>query len=286
MPAEIEATDEIASIHVIPYETIVKAGETVEYRVQGFDKNGRFVRDIEDFTLSPGEGLEGVKIEGNSATTSTEATLPQSGTVTVEAAGIKSSGRIRSFPPLPWKWDFEGLTGTEVPQGWVNGNIKLKPVEIDGNTVMQSVPGPGKPSFTTWIGPPDMKDYVIQADVMVDGRRRLSNVGLTNQRYDFVLKANNNELTLQTWAAHLRINEEQRLEDDPVGEWYTLKFHVKVDGDSTELRGKFWPRGAKEPAEWTITTVDPQVIDHGAPGLYVYRLSEAHFDNVIVSAPE
>lgn len=286
MAAEAEIQDEVASIQVSPYEKFVEAGESIEYEVKAFDKNGRFLRTIDEFTLEPGEGLKGAAVEKNSLTTSGDATLPQDGVVTVKAEGKTATARVRSFPPLPWKWDMEGLTGTQLPAGWVNAHLKLKPVQLDSSTVLQSSPGPGKPSFTSWLGPPTMKDYVIQADVRVDGRRRLSNIGITSQRYDCVLKANTNDLALQTWTAHLRINEEQKLEEDAAGKWYTLKFAVEVKDGTAFLRGKLWPRGSEEPAEWSIEAEDPHAIEHGSPGLYVYRLSDCYFDNVIVSEPE
>lgn len=283
---EADLQDEVASIQLRPFETMVAAGETVEYEVRAFDKNGRFLRTIDEFTLKPDDGLKGAKATKNVLTTAADATLPQDGVVTVEAEGQTAIARVRSFPPLPWKWDFEGLTGTQVPAGWVNAKIKLKPVPLDGGTVLKSSPGPGKPSFTSWLGPPTMKDYVIQADVRVDGRRRLSNIGVTSQRYDCVLKVNTNEFAIQTWTAHLRVNETKKLEDDAAGKWYTLKFAVEVKDGTAHLRGKMWPRGTEEPAEWSVETTDPHAIEHGSPGLYVYRLSDCYFDNVIVSEPD
>ncbi len=283
---EADLQDEVASIQLRPYETMVAAGETVEYEVHAFDKNGRFLRTIDEFTLKPDDGLKGAKAAKNVLTTAADAKLPQDGVVTVEAEGQQAIARVRSFPPLPWKWDFEGLTGTQVPAGWVNANLKLKPVPLDGGTVLKSSPGPGKPSFTAWLGPPTMKDYVIQADVRVDGRRRLSNIGVTSQRYDCVLKVNTNEFALQTWTAHLRVNEAQKLKDDAAGKWYTLKFAVEAKDGTAQLRGKMWPRGEEEPAEWSIEATDPHAIEHGSPGLYVYRLSDCYFDNVIVSEPD
>ena len=84
------------------------------------------------------------------------------------------------------------------------------------------------------------------------------------------------------FLGHLR----KKLEEDAAGKWYTLKFAVDVKGSTAHLRGKMWPRGEEEPAEWSIETIDPHPIEHGSPGLYVYRLSDCYFDNVIVSEPE
>lgn len=283
---EVEVGSEVASIQLIPYEVSLKAGERVEYEVRAFDKNGRFLRTISEFELTPDDGLKGGTSEKNTFTTASDVKLPQAGTLSVQVEGKSAKARIRSFPPLPWKWDLEGLSGVQVPAGWVNAQVKLKPTPVGDSVALKSAPGPGKPSFAVPLGPPDMKNYVVQADVMVDGKRRLSNVGISNQRYDMILKANNNKLTLQTWAAHLRINEEQRLQEDPVGKWYTLKFAVEVKDGTAYLRGKMWPQGEEEPSEWTIEATDPHAIEHGSPSLYVYRLSDGYFDNVIVSEAE
>jgi hypothetical protein len=221
-------------------------------------------------------------------TTAADVKLPQAGVVNVEAEGKTAKARVRSFPPLPWKWDMEGLSGVQVPAGWVNAQLKFKPAQMDGGTELKNEWGPGKPSFSVWMGPADMTSYVVQADVMVEGKRQIPSVGLTNQRYDFIVKANSLKLSLQTWPAHLRINEEKKLEKDPVGKWYTLKFVVDPSGKEAVIRCKMWLRGEDEPEEWTLEAHDPNKNDHGSPGLYVYRLPNGitYMDNVIVSELE
>ncbi len=285
MPAETEAGTEVASIQLRPYEVSLKAGEKVEYEVHAFDKNGRFLRTISEFKLTPDDGLAGAKAENDTLTTAADVQLPQAGVVTVEAEGQSAKARIRSFPPLPWNWDMEGLSGVQVPAGWVNAQLKFKPAQIEGGTVLKNEFGPGKPAFSVWMGPPEMTSYVVQADVMVEGRRQIPSVGISDQRYDLILKANNLKLSLQTWPAHLRINEESKLEKDPVGKWYTLKLAVDASGEEAMIHGKMWPRGEDEPGEWTLEASDPNKNDQGSPGLYVYRLPNgiAYVDNVIVS---
>ncbi len=291
MAPEADLQDEVASLQLIPYETIVDAGESIEYEVRAFDKNGRFLRTIDDFTLTPDDALNGATVEKNTLTTAADVSMPQAGTVTATAEDLTVTARVRSFPPLPWKWDMEDLEEGQSPPTWVNAVGKLqaqKEEGNDGNTVLAAPHGPGKPSFTSWLGPSTMSHYVIQADIRSEGRRQMSSVGVTNQRYDMILKTNSMDLALQTWSAHLRINEELRLEDDPAGKWFTVKYRVDVRDGQAHLKGKMWPRGEEEPAEWTIETSDPHALEHGSPGLYVYRLrnSTAYFDNVIISEAE
>ena len=317
MPQEADPQDEIATIQLVPYETTAKAGDRIEYQVRAFDANGVFLKTIDDYKLTAGKGLEGSKVvETQDAKPlgtlvagkyglkmAADAKLPQAGIVTVEAAGKTATARVLSYPPLPWSWDMEELPvpaadakppepGAKparppaMPGGWINGNVKLRPVKLDGSTILKSNPSQskGKPSFAVTLGPPEMKGYVVAADVRVDGKRSLSSVGLTNQRYDFILKANSNQLAIQTWAAHLRINETQKLKKDPAGKWYRLKFAVEVKEGVGHLRGKMWPRDEAEPDAWTIEATDPNPNLQGSPGLYVYQLDDAYFDNVSVTA--
>ncbi|QDT64848.1 outer membrane protein assembly factor BamB family protein [Calycomorphotria hydatis] len=284
MEKEADPGDAVAMVQLVPYEVSVSAGESVSYELLSYDANGHLISTEKDIKAEQLQltGLDGAKVEGGTVTTNADAKLPQAGTVKIEVNGLVSEARIRSFPPLPWKYDFEGLSGKAVPEGWVNAFLKLQPVQMDGNTVMKSSPGPGKPSFDTWIGPASMSGYTIQADVMVQGRRRLSSVGLTNERYSLILKANALKLGVQTWQAHLRLDSDMRFKSDP-DVWYTMKLSVQKDGDKNRVLGKVWPREEAEPEDWTIEVTDPNPNPSGSPGLFVYRLSDCYFDNVIIS---
>ena len=58
---------------------------------------------------------------------------------------------------------------------------------------------------------------------------------------------------------------------------------VKVEDGKATVRGKVWPRDDKEPEEWTIEAVDPHANENGSPGLYLYSMAEAYYDNIIVT---
>lgn len=60
---------------------------------------------------------------------------------------------------------------------------------------------------------------------------------------------------------------------------------LKVDANESEAKlfGKVWKRDEAEPAEWTIEATDPHPNLSGSPGLYYYALTDAYFDNVIVT---
>jgi hypothetical protein len=203
------------------------------------------------------------------------------GHVQAKLGDLTATARLRVFPNLPWKFDFnEG----GAPAGWING-VLLPPGEVDGEKVIKKSAGRGRPSYAAWMGPSTMTDYTIQADVrMTEESRRLPSIGITANRYDFIIKGNTLKLSIQSWPAHLRMAKEIRFRSDP-DVWYTMKLQVDEQDDQAVVRGKVWKRDEAEPAEWTIEATDPHPNRHGSPGLYNYALATSFYDNVIV-APE
>jgi hypothetical protein len=71
--------------------------------------------------------------------------------------------------------------------------------------------------------------------------------------------------------------------------WYTVKLQAATlssDGKAPRVavRGKVWPRGSKEPADWTIEAVDEAPNLVGSPGLYGDSTNaEIHIDNIRVT---
>jgi hypothetical protein len=62
--------------------------------------------------------------------------------------------------------------------------------------------------------------------------------------------------------------------------WYRLKLRVEnLPDGQVRARGKAWPAGEPEPAEWLIDKTDPIGNREGAPGLFIDAQFGAHFDN-------
>ena len=239
--------------------------------------------------LQVGEGLEGVNLDG-STIEAPNSSGNLAGMVTAKAGEMSASARIRMFDTdKTWKWDFEGYKGVQVPSHWLRAFAKLKPVDLDGNTVMKAAgigSGKGRPSHTVWLGSSDMKDYTIQADVMMkEQRRQLPDIGLVANRYNLILKGNRSKLRIQSWAPHLRMAKEQKFLGDP-DVWYTMKMKVEIKENQAHVYGKVWKKGEAEPNEWTIEATDPHPNETGSPGLYVYATTDCHFDNVVVNFAE
>ncbi len=275
---EAEVGTEVALLQIHPYEAYTYGGGEQQYKVLGFDANGGLIGEV-DAELSLPEGVTGVTLEGNTVTVGSDA--PEQGfEITAKSGPLNSYTRLRTLPPLPWKWDFEGYTGKKVPPTWVNAFLKLSPTELDGSTVLSKSPAI---SAESWMGVPEMSGYTVQADVyMKKEKRKLPSIGLIAQRYNLIIKANTSKLSIQCWAPHLRMAKEIRFRADP-DVWYTMKLTVKIEDDGAHVLGKVWKRGDEEPEEWTIEAIDPHPNTKGSPGLYTYALAPCYFDNIIVS---
>ncbi len=287
LAAENATSQEIATLLLVPFETGLNADESVNYELRAFDANGNYIRSVQPETLTPADSLAGLEIEG---ATVTVPSLDNSvaGNIVASYQGMEATARIRAFSDQPqWSWDFEGYQPMQVPPTWIRAFAKLKPEQIgdDGNMALKSggmEDVRGRPSHLVWLGLPEMTNYTMQSDVyFTEQKRRLSSMGITANRYNLILKGNNNKLELQSWAAHLRLRTSQRFRVEPET-WYTMKLKVEVDGDKANLFGKVWKRDEAEPDEWTIETVDPRANRNGSPGLYLYALADSYFDNVRV----
>ncbi len=272
---------EVVTIRVSPFETRVQGGGEVEYRVLGYNKLGQLLGEV-DAELSLADGWKGATLEGNKLTIAADA--PEQGNeIIVKHGDATTFARVRNFPPLPWKWDFEGYQPKQVPPTWNNAFLKLMATEIDGTTAMKRSPGKGKPSTEFWLGTSEMKGYTVQSDVyLTEQKRKMPNMGVIVQRYSVILKGNTSKVGVQSWAPHQRMAQEVKFNAKP-DTWYTIKATVKIQDDGAHVFGKVWKRGDAEPDAWTIEAVDPHPNLEGSPGLYIYTLADGYFDNVTVT---
>ena len=283
LPEETSPTGAVARVLLLPYETRLAPGGAVTYQTSGYDENGRFIDAKEPASLSTEGFTSDITTDGAELVAADPLKADTAGKTLAEMDGVKATARLRAFPALPWSWDFDDFKPpTQVPPTWVRAFVKLKPKPMDGGMAMSNSGDKGRPSTYTFIGPSDMKGYTVEADVRAtDERRQMANVGLINQRYVMTLKGNNQKLEVFAWPPHKRMAKEVSFRWKP-DTWYRAKFRVDVADGQAMLKGKVWPRGEDEPAEWTIEQTDPHANPEGAPGLYNYALSESLFDNVEV----
>ena len=290
-PKENETSDKIATVLMTPCEVVLKAGESADFLLKAYDANGNFIKEMPATDIKLGEGLEGVlTVEGNKVSAPADLNKMVAGNITTSVDGVEAKGRIRGFSgDKVWKWDFDGYKPLQVPPTWIRAHVKIKPKTVPGSEEMAMMSGGleavrGRPSHMVWMGTPDMSNYSVQADVyLTENKRRLSSVGITANRYNFIIKGNNSKLELQSWAAHLRLNASQKFVAKP-DTWYTMKIAVKVNDDqSATVMGKVWERDQEEPSDWTIEVTDPRGNKNGAPGLYMYSMADSFFDNIIIT---
>jgi len=122
------------------------------------------------------------------------------------------------------------------------------------------------------------------ADVRTDGnKRKMSEVGLINQRYLIILKGNGQEIDVSS-------NFERLHQAVPfkwtANEWYHFKTRVDVAADGSGIiRAKVWKKSDAEPAEWNIEVPHKHANEQGCPGIYSFAPQEQHawIDNITVT---
>jgi len=136
------------------------------------------------------------------------------------------------------------------------------------------------------MGPITLANYTIQADFAGDEKEgKMPDYGLTNSRYSMTVRSQNGELRLYSWSPNdHRTFASVKFQPEP-HKWYTMKMRVDPEGDTATVRGKLWPRGEAEPAQWTIEMVDKSPNLCGSPGLFgKSEVAEIFVDNIQVYA--
>ena len=217
---------------------------------------------------------------------------------------MKGYMRGRILPDLPIRQDFESFTLSETttnamepptlfaypPLPWIGARLKFEVREKDGNKALtKTIDNRFFQRASVFIGNPVTKDYTIEADVMSDGnRRKMSDVGLINQRYLIVLKGNEQKLEINSNLERLRV---PAAEDPPnfkwvPNVWYRLKARVDVAPDGSGLvRAKAWKKEEPEPPAWTLEVPHQHAHESGSPGLFGFSPQDmrVYIDNVSVT---
>lgn len=210
---------------------------------------------------------------------------------------LKGYIRGRVLPYLPLSQDFEAMTLPETnvveeaafaypPLPWIGARFKFEVREKDGTKCLtKTIDNKFFQRATVFLGAPDAKNYTIQADVMSDGnRRKMSEVGLINQRYAIVLKGNDQKLEVSSNFERLREAVEFRWQPKT---WYHLKTRVDIAADGTGVvRAKAWKRGDPEPDAWTIEVKHRTAHQEGSPGLFGFSPQDerVYIDNISVQS--
>ncbi len=296
-------------LQIIPAEILIGPGDKQAFRVRALDANGFTVEEnVDPKTLKwekfiPPTAL--VKITMNAAINdqgelvADAVNLPSAGMFQASDGDLKGYFKGRILPNIPLKQDFESFEIKEVtkndaepetpfgypPLPWNAARFKFEIREKDGSkALVKTIDNKKLQRGTVFFNRSDLSNYTIEADVMTEGnRRKMSEVGLINQRYLIDLKGN---------AQQLEISSNQELFKESVpfkvqpNVWYHLKSRVDVAADgSGVIRAKVWPREEKEPEAWTIEAKHPHAHTEGSPGLFGFAPQEQRcwIDNIEVT---
>jgi outer membrane protein assembly factor BamB len=272
-----------AHVQVSPTELVVAPGARVSLTARLFDAQGGFLRETPaTWTL---DALEGTVADG--VLTVDSAPREQAGLVKATVEGLTGEARVRVYRPLPWDETFDAYEDGAAPPGWVSlVGAAMSVTTLDGQKVLQKAPlNTLFKRSRVFFGPTHWSNYTFEADVRAPERRRqMADVGITAQRYSLVLYGTNQRLKIESWEP-----ETTRTVTIPFAwaadTWYRVKLRVEpAENGAIRARGKAWPVGDPEPAEWMIEQLDPNGHQQGAPGLFIDAEHGAFLDNFRITA--
>jgi len=306
-PEKWPAAGTAKSFQIIPSEVTLRPGHTASFHARSIDANGFTVEQLPDTkslkwnsyipptarvksTMKASFDAEGHLVAGNE-------TAPSAGAFEATLGPLKGYIRGRVLPYLPLHQDFEWMTLSETnaadgaafaypPLPWIGARFKFEVREKDGNKVLaKTIENRFFQRATVFMGAPDAKNYTIDADVMSDGnRRKMSEVGVINQRYEIVLKGNEQKIEVNSNLERLRVSEDFKWQPNV---WYRLKARVDIaqDGSGT-VRAKAWKKGDPEPEKWSIEVPHKTAHQNGSPGLFSFSPQDmrVYIDNITVTA--
>jgi len=271
-------------VQIVPAEVMLKPGETASFRARLFDEKGNFIReDKATWTIEAVKGM--ISQDGKYIAASDK--VAQAGFIKANVGGVVGTARARIVPPLDWSWDFENLDVGKVPMEWVNCNTKFEVRQEEGNKILAKfADNPATKRARVYMGPADMANYTVQADVRASQKRRqMGDVGLVAQRFNLMLFGNAEKLELQTWQPETERTAGVKY-SWKADTWYTLKLRVENLADGrVKAQGKVWAKGEAEPSAWNVERTDPAPLAErqGASGIYADAPYEVFFDNLKVT---
>jgi outer membrane protein assembly factor BamB len=299
-----------AQLQILPAEVMLHPGEKARFRVRTLDAAGFPVREVADLGSVSWAPYVPATARVRSAMKASFNPLgelvaapdkePSAGAFQATLGPLHGLLRGRVLPDLPIQVDFESYPLSETttntvepptpfaypPLPWIGARFRFDVREKDGSKVLtKTIDNKFFQRGSVFLGDAHLGDYTIEADLMSEGtRRKMSEVGLINQRYITVLKGNSQELEVNS-------NQERLRQTVPFAwspnTWYHMKTRVDRTPDGAGVvRSKVWKRGEPEPARWTIEV--PHRIAHGegAPGLYGFSPQDMRvfIDNIRVTA--
>jgi outer membrane protein assembly factor BamB len=307
-----------AQLQPIPYEVLLRPGQTQSFRIRVLDANG--------FTVSESIDPKSVKWEPFIPPTALvkvtmKAAFNADGQLVTATEGQPSAGQFKAtfktsdgreivgyikgrvLPAPPFTYDFEDyeLSNTTTntvepptpfaypPLPWNSARFRFEVREKDVEGVKtkaltKTIENKLFQRGQVFFGFPTLANYTIEADVLSEGnRRKMSEVGLINQRYAVILKGNSQEIEVNSNQERIKVSKPFKWAPNT---WYHLKVRVDVAADgSGTVRGKAWKKGDAEPEAWTIEVPHKQAHVSGSPGMFGFAPQEQRvaIDNISVT---
>ena len=276
-----------ASIQIVPAEFAIVPGQKLKFKAYFLDKAGRLLGPAENLTWEkyiPPTAKVKVKVD---ATLGTDGTLTAGADAKLSAGAIRASkGNIagvtrgRVLPNLPYSEDFEDFKLTQTntdgdkfsypPLPWLGARMRWQVLQQEGTKVIgNTLDRVLFQRSMNFLGRPDMRNYIVEADVMTDGNRRvMPTVGLINQRYNISLIGNHQKLEVVSNYDRFKASVPFPIRPKT---WYHLKTQVDVNADgSGTVRAKAWKRDEDEPTGWTIEAKHDNIHKNGSPGIFAF----------------
>ena len=275
-PPPWPAASAAKQLQIIPYEVLLRPGQVQAFRVRSLDANGFTVQESVDVKslqwepyVPPGALVRAFingKFDDQGRLVADTKPVGSAGQFQATLGELKGYVKGRVLPGAPLKQDFESFELSNVttntvepptpytfpPLPWNSARFRfeVREKEVQGEktkALTKTIENKLFQRGQIFIGFPDMKNYTIEADVLSEGnRRKMSEVGVINQRYIIVLKGNSQELEVN--SNQERIKSAVKFAWTP-NTWYHLKARVDVAADgSGVVRGKAWKKGDSEPA--------------------------------------
>ena len=191
--------------------------------------------------------------------------------------------------PLPWTETFDGYRRRRGParMDLVDHRRRWRSARWTGRrSLVKGADETIFKRFRAFVGPVDMANYTVEADVRGATRRRqMADMGVTAQRYSLVhLRQRPGDEDRAVGAGDGALGRRSPFEWK-ADTWYHLKLRVENMPDGkVRARGKAWPTGQPEPANWMIEKIDPIGNRKGAPGFFIDAEFGAYIDNIKVTA--
>ncbi len=272
--------DQVAQIQLAPIELMLAPGQKARFQLRAYNKGGQYLKLIESAEFAVDGGGE---MSPELIFTAPNSTTQSASIITAKVGELTSVARARVIPPLPWSFDF---SDKKVPVTWIGAAYRHQPKQLDTDDVLVKITTiPKGTRSQSWMGWTVLHDYTVQGDFRaVESNGRLPDMGLINQRYTLDLQGTQ-KLEIRSWTSRLELRFAKTIPFEWKPDvWYTLKFQSENAENQVTLRGKVWPRGEAEPAEWQIEASDATPNRVGSPGMFGNSQdAEFYIDNISVT---